>query len=115
MSPHAVPFGQVRPSCGLYQVRIWQLALAVLFAAIAIVDIQDHRRSEPFLIGLAATGYSAYGLLCWLVWHALRRFESKLGRLLLLTIYAVTMGAVFLAAVIVYLMIEYVYLGGSLL
>jgi hypothetical protein len=115
MSPHVLPHGPARPLVDLYQVRIWQLALLVAFAALAIVDVQSQRRSEPFLIGLAAAGYAAYGLLCWLVWHGLRKFESRLGRLLLVAVYAPTMGAVFLAAAILYLTIEYVFLGGSLL
>jgi hypothetical protein len=115
MSAQTLRADPARPLGSLYQVRIWQLALVVLYVALAIVDIQDHRPAESFLVGLAAAGYAGYGLLCWLVWHGLLRWADKLGHALRVTIFAVSMGAVFLAAVIAYLLIEYVYLGGRLL
>jgi hypothetical protein len=93
---------------------MWHLAVVVLYVALAIVDIQDHRRTEPFLVSLAAAGYAGYGLLCWLVWHGLDQFSTRLGRVLRVAVFAVSMGAVFLAAVIAYLLIEYAYLGGHL-
>jgi hypothetical protein len=98
----------------LTQVKLWQLAVLVAFAAVALVDIKDHGRREPALVGLAAAGYAAYGLLCWLGWHGLRRFQQRLGVVPLAACYVGLMGMVFLAAVIIYLLVEYVYLGGSL-
>jgi hypothetical protein len=96
------------------QLRIWHLALLVLYVAIAIVDIKDQRRSEPALIGLAATGFAAYGLLCWLGWHGMRRFEHRLGLAVVVIVYAVAMAAIFLVATITYLALEYAYLTGCL-
>jgi len=98
----------------LLQLRIWHLALFVLYVAIAIVDIKDHRRSEPALIGLAAGGFAAFGLLCWLGWHGMRRFEHRLGFLVVVIVYAVAMAAIFLVATIAYLALEYAYLTGCL-
>jgi hypothetical protein len=97
------------------QVHLWQLALLIMFVAIAIVDIQDHGRKEPALILLASGGYAAFGVFCWLSWHALRRLESRLGPVLVVSFYAVAMGEMFLAATVAYLVIEYFYLGGKLL
>jgi len=96
----------------LFQFRIWHLALVVLYVAIAIVEIKDQRRSEPALIGLAAAGFAAYGLLCWLGWHAMRRVEPRLGSVVVVIVYAVTMAAIFLVATILYLALEYAYLTG---
>ena len=96
----------------LVQLKLWQLAVLVAFVAIAIADIQAHGHHDPFLIGLAAAGYASYGLLCWLAWHGLGRLRGRLGVVPLAACYAALMGAVFLTAVIVYLLIEYVYLVG---
>ncbi|MGO9467403.1 MAG: hypothetical protein ACLQIB_06470 [Isosphaeraceae bacterium] len=98
----------------LLQARIWHLALLVLYVAIAIVDIKDQRRSEPILIEIAAAGFAAYGLLCWLGWYVLRRLVHRLGPLVVVIVYAVTMAALFLAATITYLALEYAYLTGCL-
>ena len=99
-----------RPTASWYQPRIWHLALLVLFVAIAIADIQDHRVHEPALIALAAGGFAAYGLIGWIGWWvARRRLESRLGPLLLFVVYAVAMATLFLMATIIYLVIEHVY------
>jgi hypothetical protein len=96
-----------------YQPRIWHLLLLVLFVAIAIADIQDQRVHEPFLIALAAGGFLLYGLTGWLGWWvARRRLGSRLGPLWLFVIYAIAMGAVFLVATAIYLVIEYAYRNG---
>lgn len=99
-----------RRSAGWYQPRIWHLLLLVLFVAIAIADIQDHRVHEPFLIALAAGGFALYGLIGWLGWWiARRRLGSRLGPMWLFAIYAIAMGALFLVATAIYLVIEYAY------
>ena len=98
----------------LVQLKLWQLAVLVAFVGIAIADIQAHGHHDPFLIGLATVGYTSYGLLCWLAWHGMGRFRGRLGLVPLAACYASLMGAVFLTAVIAYLLIEYVYLGGSM-
>src|SRR3954453_7664582 len=90
------------------RLRIWHLALLVLFVAIAIVNIQDQRRSEPALIALAIAGFAAYWLLCWLGWKYAQRFEAQLGSTLLLILYLVAMAAPFLAAPVAYLVNEQV-------
>jgi hypothetical protein len=77
----------------LLQFRFWQFGLLVALTAIAIVDIQGYCR-EPRLIALASAGYVGYALLCWLLWHAIRRFESRLGSVLVVAVYAVATGAV---------------------
>ncbi len=103
----------LRPS-PLLQLRIWHLSLLVLYVAIAIVDIKDQRRSEPILIELAAAGFAAYGLVCWVGWHVMRRLEHRFGRLVVVIVYSVSMAAIFLVATITYLALEYAYLTGCL-
>ncbi|MGZ3488274.1 MAG: hypothetical protein ACXVBY_15590 [Isosphaeraceae bacterium] len=98
----------------MLQFRFWQFGLLVALTAIAIVDIQGYCR-EPRLIALASAGYAGYALLCWLLWHAIRRFESRLGSVLVVAVYAVAMGGLFLAATVAFLVFEYFYLGGKLL
>jgi hypothetical protein len=96
------------------QPRIWHLSLLVLFVAIAIADIQDQRMHEPFLIALAAGGFVLYGLIGWLGWSAARRrFASRVGPLWLFVIYAIAMGALFLLATVIYLVLEHVYRVGG--
>src|SRR5262245_49041831 len=94
------------------QLRIWHLALLVLFVAIAIVDIQDQRMHEPILIALAAVGFVVYGLIGWIGWWGARRFEARLGPMLLFILYAFAMGALFLVATVIYLVIAHVYRSG---
>jgi len=96
------------------QLRIWHLALLVLFVAIAIADIQDQRIREPVLIALAAGGLVLYGLIGWIGWWAVRRFEARLGPILLFTLYSVAMGVLFLVATVIYLITAHVYRGGRL-
>ena len=88
------------------QLRVWHLALLVLFVAIAIVNIQDQRRGEPVLIALASGGFVLYGLLGWLGWRLGRRFEPRLA------LYLVAMAALFLTATVAYLLLEYGYTTG---
>jgi hypothetical protein len=94
------------------RLRIWHLALLVLFVAIAIVNIQDQRATEPALIALAAGGFVVYGLLGWVGWRVARRFEARLGLTLLLILYLTAMAGLFLMATIAYLVIEHLYRGG---
>jgi hypothetical protein len=97
-----------------FQFRVWHLVLLVLFVAVAIVNIQDQRRSEPALIALAAAGFVAYWLLGWAGWRVARRFSARLGPTTLLILYLTAMAALFLVATGIYLVIEYLYLGGRL-
>ncbi len=100
-------------SAGWYQPRIWHLSLLVLFVAIVIVDMRDHRVHEPFLIALAAGGFILYGLIGWLGWWIARRqLGARLGPMWLFAIYAIAMGALFLVATVIYLVIEYAYRKG---
>ena len=114
MAPDALPIHSPGRFRSLLRIQLWQLALLVAFVAIAIVDIQDHGRHEPVLIALAAVGYAIFGLVCWLGWHVMRPFQRRLGAVGAAAVYVVAMGGLFLAAVVSYLVIEYVYLGGSL-
>jgi Kef-type K+ transport system membrane component KefB len=107
----------IRPSGrtpALFQFRLWNLTLLVLFVAIAIVEIQGQRRSEPDLIALAAAGFVLYGLIVWLGWHFIRRLESRLGSMPTLIIYVVTMGVIYLGATMVYVVAEYAYINGGI-
>ncbi|WP_435011451.1 hypothetical protein P12x_002763 [Tundrisphaera lichenicola] len=98
----------------LARVRVWHLGLLVAFVALAIADIQDHRRTEPFLLGLAGVGFAGYWALGWLGWHYSRRFEARLGPMVLLVLYLASMAGLFLGATVIYLLIEHRYLyGGS--
>src|SRR3954469_11046701 len=101
-----------RNASGFLQWPIWGLMLAVVFVAIAIVDIQNLRRTEPVLVALAAAGYAGYGLLCWLAWRFMGRSRSRLGAVPTVILYMVTMGCLFLVATVVYLIVEYAYLRG---
>ena len=98
MSINAHPTPPTRRSASWYQPRIWHLGLLVMFVAIAMADIQDQRMHEPALIALAAGGFLLYGLIGWIGWWAARRrFEARLGPVWLFVLYAVAMGAFFLA------------------
>ena len=94
------------------RLRIWHLALLVLFVAIAIVNIQDQRASEPALIALAAGGFVLYGLLGWVGWRIARRYEARLGLTVLVILYLTAMAGLFLMATIAYLVIEHLYRSG---
>jgi hypothetical protein len=96
------------------QPRIWHLALLVLFVAIAIADIKDQHIREPVLLALAAGGLVLYGLIGWIGWWAVRRFERRLGPVLLFIVYSVPMGTLFLVTTVIYLFIAHVYRGGRL-
>jgi len=91
MSLRATSVRSGRRISPLLQFRFWHFGLLVALPAIAIVDIQGYCR-EPKLIALASAGYAGYALLCWLLWHAIRRFESRLGSVLVVAVYAVAMG-----------------------
>jgi len=93
----------------LIQLRVWHLSLFVLYVGIAIVNIQDQRPGAPVLIALASAGFAGYGILAWLFWRIVVRFEARLGMLPLLILYLTGMAALFLAATVVYLVIERVH------
>lgn len=112
MTRCTIPVQSTLRTCSLLQFRIWHIALLVVYVAIAIVDIQDNRRTEPALIALAAIGFAAYAVVCWLAWHGIRRLERRLGFLAMFTVYLVAMAALFLAATVIYLVLEYAYLRG---
>lgn len=114
MSPRALSVRSGRRISPLLQFRFWHFGLLVALTAIAIVDIQGYCRKEPRLIVLASAGYAGYALVCWLFWHAFRRFERRLGPMLVFTFYVITVGSIFLAATVIYLLLEYAYLEGRL-
>ena len=70
----------VHQSAPLGQLRVWHLAPLVLFVAIAIANIQDHRPPTPGLVALAASGFVLYGLLGWAGWRFAHRFEAGSDR-----------------------------------
>ena len=55
--------------------------------------------------------YAIIGWIGW--WFARRRFEGRLGPVLLFVLYAIAMAAFFLLATVMYLVIEYRYRGGQ--
>ena len=69
------------PSTALLRFRIWHLWLLAAFVAFAIVNVQDQRRREPFLIGLAIGGFVVYALIGWAAWRVARRFRDRLAKL----------------------------------
>jgi hypothetical protein len=97
-----------------FQLRVWNVALIVLFVAIAIVDIRDQTRREPFLVALASAGFVGYGLIGWLGWRSIRRLENRLGPLSTPILYMVAMAAFFLLATVAYLVLEHAYFTGGL-
>jgi hypothetical protein len=107
-----VPVCLARRNTSGLQWPIWSLMLAVVFVAIAIVDLQNLRRTEPILVGLAGAGYAGYGVLCWLAWRIMGRYRSRLGGVPTLIVYVFTMGFLFFVATVVYLTLEYAYLRG---
>ena len=67
--------------------------------------------NSPFrYLAVAAGGFVLYGLIGWIGWWAARRrLESRLGPLPLFILYSIAMAALFLAATVIYLVIEHVY------
>jgi hypothetical protein len=106
------PEPAARAAAPAARLRIWHLALLVLFVAVAIVNIQDQGRTEPALIALAAAGFVAYGVLGWLGWRLARRFEARLGATAILVLYLAAMAGLFLVATVIYVALEILYLGG---
>jgi hypothetical protein len=95
------------------QFRIWNFAVLVAYVAIAIVDIQDQRRHETALIILASAGYAAYGLIVWTAWHGIRRLEARLGLMVAVLLYLVSMAAFYWVATNLYLVAEDAFLRGG--
>ena len=96
------------------QVRVWHLALLVLFVAIAIVNIQDQAGTRPAMITLASAGFVLYGVLGCVGWHLARRAEPRLGMLRVLIIYAIAMAALFVVATAIYTTMQVYYMTGHL-
>jgi hypothetical protein len=92
--------------------RVWHLWLLALFVAVAIVNIQDQRRSEPALIALATAGFVLYGLIGWAGWRLARGLERRLGPVALLAAYLTAMAGIFMVATVAYLALEHLYLTG---
>jgi hypothetical protein len=101
-----------RRSSAVARFKLWHLVLLVAFVAVAIADIQDHRLTNPVLIGLAGAGFALYAVLAWLGWVFARRFEGKVGQVALIGLYLASMAGLFLCATVAYLVIEHLYLGG---
>ena len=101
-----------RRSSPLGQVRVWHLSLLVLFVAVAIVNIQDQRRTEPFLIGVACGGFVLYALIGWFGWRFARKLEPRLGKTAVIVFYLIALAVLFLVATVMYVMIEIYYLTG---
>ena len=80
MDPSSVTLAQGTHATPRFQLRVWHLALLVLYVAIATVDIRDQTRREPFLMALATAGFAGYALLGWLGWGRFRRLESASRR-----------------------------------
>ena len=113
MDPSSVTLAPGTHATSRFQLRVWHLALLVLYVAIATVDIRDQTRREPFLMALATAGFAGYALLGWLGWGRFRRLESRLGASATLVLYMVAMAALFLVATAVYLVLEYAYVTGG--
>src|SRR4051794_27879944 len=71
--PSLATSGQIRQPL---QLRVWHLALLVLYVALATLDVRDQTQHQPFLMALATVGFAGYALLGWLGWNRFRRFES---------------------------------------
>ena len=97
---------RIHQSAPLGQLRVWHLALLVLFVAIAIANIQDQRPPTRGLVALAASGFVLYGFLGWAGWRLARCFEDRLGPTLLLVLYLAAMAMLFLVATLVYVAVE---------
>ena len=107
------PFGSREWLASCVQLKTWHLGLLVLYVAIAIVNVQDQRQTDPALIALASAGLVAYPIIGWLAWQGARRFEARLGSMPVLILYLIAMAGLFLVATIMYLVIENQYLVGG--
>ncbi len=96
----------VHQTAPLGQLRVWHLALLVLFVAVAIVNIQDQRPPTPELVVLATSGFLLYGFLGWAGWRFARRFEARIGSTLSLVFYLASMARLFLVATLLYVAAE---------
>lgn len=112
MTESISPGRLTRRSSPLARLRVWHLSLLVLFVAIAIVNIQDQRRSEPALIGLASAGFVLYGVIGWAAWGLVRRAGARWGATPRLVVYLAAMAGFFLISTFIYLAIEARYLYG---
>ena len=83
--------------------RVWHLSLLVFYVAIAIVQIQDQRITEPTLIALASAGFLAYGVVGWLI---AKRIGRRSGSATAIVVYSVAMAVFFLVATLAYVAME---------
>ena len=97
---------RIHQSAPLGQLRLWHLALLVLFVAVAIANVQDQRPPTPGLVALAVSGFVLYGFFGWAGWRFARRFEDRIGSTLLLVLYLAAMAMLFLVATLVYVAME---------
>ena len=93
-------------SAPIGELRVWHLALLVLFVAITIANIQDQRPPTPGLVVLASSGFVLYGFLGWAGWRFARCLDARFGSTLLLVFYLASMAGLFLVATVVYLAVE---------
>ncbi|MHC5538185.1 hypothetical protein ACYOEI_08150 [Singulisphaera rosea] len=112
MTESISPGRLTRRSSPLAGLRVWHLSLLVLFVAIAIVNIQDQRQSEPALIGLASAGFVLYGLIGWGAWRLVRRVGVRWGATSRLVVYLAGMAGFFLVSTYIYIAMEYWYING---
>ncbi len=104
--PPISPAPRVAPR---FQLRIWHLALLVVFVAVAIVQIQEQRPNDHGLVALACAGFVLYGALGWLGWRLARPLRARIGPTAVLVLFLIAMGGLFLLATWIYLGIEYIY------
>jgi hypothetical protein len=100
-----------RPRAGL---RLWHWSVIVLFVAVAIVNIQDQRITDRFLLGLACAGFVGYAVLAIVGWRYSRRLERRLGPLFALILYLIALAVLFIVASILFVAISDLYQFGTL-
>ena len=110
-SPSSPP---TRVARGWAQLRIWHFACSSCSWRSRLSTSRTSAFGSPLLIALAAGGLVLYGLIGWIAWWAVRRFESRLGPILVFVLYSVAMGLLFLVATIIYLVIAHIYRGGGI-
>lgn len=101
------------------RLRLWHLTLLPVLVAFAYVNLRDQRVEGPLLVGLAIAGFVAYGAIAWALWSRgvprlerspiLQRLAPRLGLgagTCATVAYLAVMGALFLAASIVYVVLE---------